>query len=257
MYLDGAIGAARDYTFARNVVFQSTQWPIFLFACGKEGNHFIDNVFLKEGNLPTVLVEALRARCGLEPAYRRALLKTNDPRCNEYALSSDNGSPGAWTAYQLDLPQAGKGVVEVFRRCDAKTASLRVKPRGLDPRAVYDLEAWVGTFDRQDDLLLTGVARAGRSADGQEVLATGQTRMTGRQLAEEGLLVRLPRVWPRWRKWIVPAARSRWPWFCGANTPPALLERSESTPGIWGTAQRLRDPRCSTYTACLEVTRQH
>ena len=56
---------------------------------------------------------------------------------------------------------------------------------------MYDVEAWVGSFDPKDALLLTGVAPAGRSAAGQAALATGQARMTGRQLMEDGLLVKL------------------------------------------------------------------
>ena len=134
-------------------------------------------------------------------------------------------------------------MVEVFRRCDAKAASLRVKPRALDPRAVYDLEAWVGSFDPQDDILLTGVAPAGRSAAGPAVLATGQARMTGRQLMEEGLLVRLAtrpqvawvvyqraRAWPRWPRRIV----------LGGEIPLAVtLHGEDSCPGTGGTITEL------------------
>ena len=136
MYMDGGVGPARNYAFIHNFIFRSTQSPIFLFACGKEGNRFVDNVFLTAGSPPAVLAEALRARCGIEPAYRRSLLKTDAPQCNYYPLTGDSSSPAAWAAYQLDMPLGGKGVVEVFRRGDAKEASRRVKPRGLDPRGV-------------------------------------------------------------------------------------------------------------------------
>jgi hypothetical protein len=89
------------------------------------------------------------------------------------------------------MPEAGKGVVEVFRRVEAKEASLRVKPRSLRPDAVYDLKTWIGTSDPQDELLLSGIAAADRPATGPAVPAGGEARMTGRQLMEEGLLVRL------------------------------------------------------------------
>jgi len=82
-------------------------------------------------------------------------------------------------------------VVEVFRRVEAKEASLRVKPRALSPDAVYDLKTWIGTFDPRDELLLPGVATADRPATGPAVPVCGQARMTGRQLMEEGWLVRL------------------------------------------------------------------
>ena len=133
----------------------------------------------------------MRARCGLEPAYRRSLLKTNTPQSNYYPLTGDNSSSTTWAAYQLDMPEAGKGAMEVFRRVEAKETSLRIKPRALNPDAVYDLETWIGTFDPQDELLLLGVARADRPATGPAVLAGGKARMTGQQLMDEGLLVRL------------------------------------------------------------------
>ena len=154
-----------------------------MFACGQEGNHFVDNILLKDGSLPAVLIEALRARCGLEPAYRRRLLKTDAPRCDYYPLNGESNSPAAWAAYQLDMPQAGKGTVEVFRRHEARETSLRVKPHGLDPVAIYDLQVWLGAFDPHDDVILTGVAPAAPAGI--------PSRLTGRQLMEEGLLLSL------------------------------------------------------------------
>jgi hypothetical protein len=191
IYLDGGVGQVRNYTLAHNVVFRSAHSPIFLFLCSQEGNRFVDNVFLKAGSPPAVFAEALRAGAGLEPAYRQSLLKTNAPENKYYPLTDDDGSRTRWAAYQFDMPQAGQGAVEVFRRVEAKEASLRVKPRALSPDAVYDLKTWIGTFDPRDELLLLGVATADRPATGPAVMAGGQARMTGRQLMEEGLLVRL------------------------------------------------------------------
>jgi alpha-galactosidase len=51
-----------------------------------------------------------------------------------YSLDS-----GAWIAWQFDLPEAGEGVVQAFRRADCPADSIRVKLRGLDPRATYRL----------------------------------------------------------------------------------------------------------------------
>jgi PKD repeat protein len=189
IYLDGGVGSCRIYTFQNNVIFRSTQSPVFLFLAGAAGNHFIDNVFLEEGNLPATFVEVLQARAGLEPAYRRSLLKTGAPECNYYPLTEENASNTAWSASQFDLPQAGRGVVEVFRRGQCKKELLRVKARGLNPLAVYDLKTVVGNFDpkREDEVLLTGVSSTGKA----DVLAEGKVRLTGRQLMEDGLLLRL------------------------------------------------------------------
>jgi len=45
----------------------------------------------------------------------------------------------AWIAWQFDLPETGKGVVQAFRRAECPTEALRVQLRGLDPRARYTL----------------------------------------------------------------------------------------------------------------------
>jgi hypothetical protein len=190
IYLDGCDGgtlACRNYTFQNNVIFRSTQWPIFFNACSKEGNRFIDNVFLANGIPPAVFVEALQARAGLEPAYRRSLLNTDAPPCNYYLLMEENPSNGAWSACQFDLPQSSKGVVQIFRRAECREESLRVKTRGLNPSAVYDLKVTVGNFDPKDDILLSGVDPAGEA----DVLPEGKARLTGRQMMEDGLIVRL------------------------------------------------------------------
>ncbi len=69
----------------------------------------------------------------------------------------------AWMAWQFDLPEEGRGVVQAFRRADCPTESLRVKLRGLDPAATYTVEE----MDR-------GAVRT----------------LTGRMLMEEGLELR-------------------------------------------------------------------
>ena len=118
-------------------------------------------------------------------------MKTDAPKSNYYPFVGDDGSRTKWAAYQFDMPEAGKGALEVFRRIEAKEASLRVKPRDLSPDAVYDLKTWIGTFDPKDELLISRVATADRPATAAAMPISGETRMTGRQLMEEGLLVRL------------------------------------------------------------------
>ena len=142
IYLDAGTGRTWNYTFAHNYIFRSTRSPIFLFCCSQEGNRFVNNVFLKAGSPPAALVEALRARCGLEPAYRRSLLKTNAPASNYYPLTGDDRSRTTWAACQFDMPEAGKGVVEVFRRSGsqrgvpARQAARPDPRRGIRPRDI-------------------------------------------------------------------------------------------------------------------------
>jgi alpha-galactosidase len=70
----------------------------------------------------------------------------------------------AWIAWQFDRPEQGDGVVQAFRRPQAKEGELRFKLRGLDPAAAYELT----DFDK-----------------------AGTTRSTGRELMESGLAVKL------------------------------------------------------------------
>jgi len=56
-----------------------------------------------------------------------------------YARTED-----AWVAWQFDLPDAGRGVVQAFRRPESPESRLRLRLRGLAPQARYavrDLDA--------------------------------------------------------------------------------------------------------------------
>ena len=44
-----------------------------------------------------------------------------------------------WLGWQYDRPELGEGMLQLFRRKDSPYESIRVKPRGLDPGAVYTL----------------------------------------------------------------------------------------------------------------------
>jgi alpha-galactosidase len=67
-----------------------------------------------------------------------------------------------WMAWQFDRPDAGKGVVQVFRRAENPLESARFKLRALEPDAVY---------------VLTNLD------------LPGATQMKGRELLEKGFLV--------------------------------------------------------------------
>jgi hypothetical protein len=66
----------RGYHFEKNVVYR-TGTPLFFCQCGKEGNVWLDNVFQTDGDPPREVLEAIEAKAGLEPAFRRLLLDTS------------------------------------------------------------------------------------------------------------------------------------------------------------------------------------
>lgn len=82
-----------------------------------------------------------------------------------YPLSPYSIQQTAWLAFQFDRPDLGQGVVQVFRRNQCPDESFHATLHGLDPASRYVLSDWDAT----------------------------QTRtVTGRELFEKGLSVRLP-----------------------------------------------------------------
>ncbi|MBN2022871.1 MAG: alpha-galactosidase [Pirellulales bacterium] len=79
-----------------------------------------------------------------------------------YPLTPYNLAPDAWIAWQFDRPEEGDGLVQAFRRPECVYESARLQLRGLDPDATYDV---------------------------QNLDERGVTKMTGKELAEPGLLV--------------------------------------------------------------------
>ena len=55
-------------------------------------------------------------------------------------------------AFQFDCPEQGVGVVQAFRRAESPCEAIRVKLRGLDPRAVYALT----NLNVADNMEMTG-----------------------------------------------------------------------------------------------------
>ena len=83
-----------------------------------------------------------------------------------YPLTPYTTSNDAWLAWQFDGPEAGQGMVQVFRRANSIYESARVKLRGLDAKARYV----VTDLDKPD----------------------GTREFTGAELAERGVLVTAP-----------------------------------------------------------------
>jgi len=74
IYLDGVrpTMGCRGYRFENNVIYQ-TGAPLFFCQCSEAGNGFVDNTFLKTGAPAQEVLDAARAKAGLEPAYRHLL----------------------------------------------------------------------------------------------------------------------------------------------------------------------------------------
>jgi alpha-galactosidase len=82
-----------------------------------------------------------------------------------YPLSSYSLENDVWMVWQFDRPDLGEGVVQAFRRKESSIyESVRVKLRGLEPKARYLLE---------------------------NLDVPGRNEVTGRELMETGLLISL------------------------------------------------------------------
>ncbi len=77
-----------------------------------------------------------------------------------YPLTPYSLDNTAWIGWQFNRPEAGDGMVQMFRRAESTYESIRVKLQGLDPNAVYVLT---------------------------DLDAAAPTEMTGRELLEKGL----------------------------------------------------------------------
>ena len=79
-----------------------------------------------------------------------------------YPLTAYTTEKSMWIAWQFDRPEAGQGMIQVFRRAESPFETARFMPQGLDPAAEYEIR----DIDR------------------------GQPRkMTGKELMEKGLIV--------------------------------------------------------------------
>ncbi len=84
-----------------------------------------------------------------------------------YPLTPYTQADDAWIAWQFNRPESGDGVVQAFRRGKAAEETVRLKLRGLDPKATYVVKV----------------------VDGAEALDAKQ--WSGAELMGEGLPVRL------------------------------------------------------------------
>ena len=82
-----------------------------------------------------------------------------------YPLTKTTRDNAVWIAWQFDRPERGDGVVQVFRRRDSIAESARLKLRGLDPKAKYQITR----LDREDQ--------------------SGQLAISGEELLQNGISV--------------------------------------------------------------------
>ena len=78
-----------------------------------------------------------------------------------YPLTPYSFEQNTWMAWQFDRPEAGEGMVQVFRRKDSIYMSAQLPLRGLEPDSVYTVSNVDGTQSVQakgSELMTTGLA---------------------------------------------------------------------------------------------------
>ena len=179
--------------YESNVIYRVPSGrPLIVNASDAGKNTWRDNLIQTGATLPKEFVEAMEAYAGLEPAYRQSILGRKPSPCDHYALAEGFAEDG-WAAYQLNLPQEGRGVVAIFLQTGSpadKEHSARFRLRGLEPSARYVMKGYAGKVarDQVDVVPLALSPEEGRGVEGGPV-------MSGRELIGQGLPVKLARSW--------------------------------------------------------------
>ena len=155
--MKGVVEGNQGHTYGLSfwLPFQGTGWATY------------DAYSLRSFYLPSFGMGGLTAENA--PAQRKAYAECAKlAPCmlgDYYPLTPYNLQADQWIAWQFDRPEQGDGAVQAFRRPNAKDEEMRLKLRGLDSAATYELA----------DLDKAGTAK-----------------VSGRELMETGLLVKLP-----------------------------------------------------------------
>lgn len=208
----------KGYHFVNNVVWgiRHISGPLVLGFHPREESTWSDNLFLTKSQ-PPPCIEIMQGYAGLEPAYRRALLKPDVPQVDYYPLTEDHPlaetsvRTDVWSGGQFHRSPAGDGLLEIFRRKQATEESARFKLHGLAPEASYDLQILVASFKdlktfrqspnavcvRYDGMsfvesLGKDITATLPQAANNPLLPGGKRLWTGRQLMEEGLVINAP-----------------------------------------------------------------
>ena len=200
LYLDGDSSGGH---YENNVLYRNfAAGPIiFNSKTAEQDNTWLDNLFQREGTLPTEFIEVMEAHAGLEPLYHQSLLGRESNPC-KYSSLVDSAANKGMAAYQFDLPRRSRGVIEIICRQDGSGASEILKLRGLDGSSKYELKSYTsalarkpvwGMHDRQgpETMVMLSDGTAVPLSEAGLSLADGKT-ISGRQLTEQGLAIKLP-----------------------------------------------------------------
>ena len=130
IYLDMANSGCR---YEQNVVYQ-TPWPLFPNNWRRDTTSWRENVFLKTGTPPPEFLAVAHARAGLEPAYRRSLLKTEAQTCDFHALIPGDPAQDGWTADSFICRERAGELFKYFGISQDKRLTIRLKLRDLGRR---------------------------------------------------------------------------------------------------------------------------
>jgi hypothetical protein len=142
IYLDGN---SHGGIYEQNILYRNfAAGPlIFDYPGAKEKNTWIDNLFFKGSTPPAEFIEAAQRFAGLEPNYAARFTKSAGKPCLRYVLGDPK--PGAtWSAIQFDLPEEGRGVVQIAVRDENAGKDIEIKPLGLKEGS-YQLQAFRST----------------------------------------------------------------------------------------------------------------
>jgi alpha-galactosidase len=123
---------------------------------GHAGGQF-DTYTFRSNMYPSVIIDAdLRNRNRDYATLRRNLdqLRQVSPYFlgDYYPLTPYSRANDAWMAWQFDRPEVGEGVVQAFRRPACQQVSLKLRLKGLDPEAIYEVK----DADKQQPVSMTG-----------------------------------------------------------------------------------------------------
>jgi hypothetical protein len=193
IYLDGD---NRGCHYEKNVLYRNLAAGPLIFNYENAGqkNFWLDNLFQTNGTPPQEFIETMQAHAGLEPAYQRSILNREPNPCQYFDVTDPTARDGV-AAYQLDLPEKGRGVVEILWRPKDKGDSGILKFRGLVAAAHYAMKGYAG------DLAPSAVWGAGAMAMLSNVVPTPLSNLglalgeghtwSGRELIEQGLPLQL------------------------------------------------------------------
>ncbi|MCY2991505.1 MAG: right-handed parallel beta-helix repeat-containing protein [Planctomycetota bacterium] len=191
IYLDGD---ATGYLFENNVVFRTFGG---LFNGNMGHNAWLENVIQKEGSPPAEFIEAVQTHAGLEPAYRRALLKTETPSCDFHR------PPGPdWT--EVHAPAEGLPVIELGTNRQAEIGDV-----------VYAVTTLAAPAARPVTLHFGATSQAQLWLNGQPIGCVPNVKGLGcnkltvpleLRSGENCLVVKLQRFWER--RWMFCASLS-------------------------------------------------